>query len=55
MEMGLIFGWELANQLPRDPLPYRLIGYADRNFAGDPEDRKSVMGYYFFLNGAVVS
>ena len=35
--------------------PYGLIGYADSNFAGDPEDQKSVMGNSFFLNGAVVS
>ena len=35
--------------------PYGLIGYSDSNFVGDPEDRKSVMGYCFFLNGAVVS
>lgn len=55
MEMGLIFGRESANRLPRDPPPYRLIGYADSNFARDPEDRKSVMGYCFFFNGAIVS
>ena len=53
--MGLIFGRESAEQLPRDPLPYGLVGYADSNFAGDPKDRKSVMGDCFFLNGAVVS
>ncbi len=56
MQMGLIFGRASANgQLPQDPPPYVLVGYADSNFAGDPEDRKSVMGYCFFLNGAVVS
>ena len=55
MEMGLIFSRESAERLPRDPLPYGLIGYADNNFAGDPEDWKSVMGYRFFLNRAVVS
>ena len=37
------------------PPLYGLIGYADSNFAGDPEDRKSVMENCFFLNGAVVS
>lgn len=55
MEIGLTFGRKLNNRLPRDPPPYGLIGFADSNFAGDPEDRKSVMGYCFFLNGAVVS
>lgn len=37
------------------PAPYGLIRYGNSNFAEDPEDRKSVMGYCFFLNGAVVS
>lgn len=55
MEMRLVFGRELSNRLPRDPPPYGLIGFADSNFAGDPGDYKSVIGHYFFLNGAVVS
>ena len=55
MEMGMIFGRESTNRQPRDPPPYGLEGYADSNFAGDPEDRKSLMGYCFFRNGAVVS
>ncbi len=54
MNMGLIYGQEIANCLPREPPPYDLVGYADSNFTGDLEDRKSVMGYCFFLNGAVV-
>ncbi len=53
--MGLIYGREIANHLLREPPPYGLVGYADSNFARDPEDRKSVMGYYFFLNRAVIS
>ncbi len=52
--MGLIFGQEIANRLLREPLLYGLVGYADSNFAGDPENRKSVISYCFFLNGAVV-
>ncbi len=55
MDMGLIFGQEIANRLPREPPPYGLVGYVDSNFAGDPKDQKSVMGYCFFLNRAVVS
>ena len=55
MEMGLIFGREPNNRLPRDPPLYSLIGCADSKFAGDLEDRKSVIGYCFFLNRAVVS
>ena len=53
--MGLIFARESAEQSPRDLLPYGLVSYADSNFAGDPEDRKSVIGYCFFLNRAMVS
>lgn len=55
MSLGLVYGRRPNSQQPRDPPPYGLIGYADSNFARDPEDHKSVMGYCFFLNGAVVS
>ncbi len=50
INLGLVYG-----RSTRHPPPYGLIGYADSNFARDPEDRKSVIGYCFFLNGAVVS
>lgn len=36
------------------PAPFGLIVYADSNIAGDPEDRKSAMGYCFFI-GALAS
>lgn len=55
MEMRLIFGQKLANSWPRDSLLYRLIEYANNNFIEDLEDWKSVMGYYFFSNRAIVS
>lgn len=54
INLGLVFGRRPNGQPAREPPPYVLIGYADSNFAGDPEDRKSVMGYCFILNGAVV-
>ena len=50
MQMELMFG-----QTPTNPPLYGLTGYANSNFAGDPADRNLVMGYCFFLNGAVVS
>lgn len=53
--MGLIFGQELSNRLPKDPPPYSLISFTDSNFAGDPGNRKLVMGYCFFFNRAVIS
>lgn len=34
---------------------YGLIGYADSYYAGDPEVRKSVMGYCFFFNGELAT
>lgn len=54
MQMGLVFGREVKGYLPRNPLLYGLIGCINYNFAGDSEDRKSVMKYCFFLNGIVV-
>lgn len=38
-----------------DLTKYGLVGYAYSNYAGDPEDRKSVMGYCFFFNGALAT
>ena len=55
MHLELVYGQRPDGSLPISPAPYGLIGYGNNNFAGDPEDRKSVMGYCFFLNGAVVS
>ncbi len=55
IQMGLIFGRVSINRrLLQDPSPYGLVGYTDSNLAGDSKDQKSVMGYHFFLNGAVV-
>ena len=55
MQLGLVYGQRPDGSSASDPLPYGLVGYGDSNFAGDPEDRKSVMVHCFFLNGAVVS
>lgn len=55
MEMSLMYGRKLNNQMLRNPLLIGLIRFADSSFTGDPKDRKSVISYYFFLNGAVVS
>lgn len=54
-EMGLIFGSESAEWWPGNPPSYRLVSYSDINFARDPGDQKSVIGYYLFINGAVIS
>lgn len=55
IHLELVYGQNPDGSYPTTPAPYGLIGYGDSNFAGDLEDRKSVMGYCFFLNGAVVS
>ncbi len=54
IKMRLIFGQKSKAQLPRDLLPYELIDYVNSNFAEDLENRKSVIGYYFFLNRSVI-
>ena len=38
----------------RDFLLYNLISYANSNFIKDSKDYKLVIGYCFFLNGALV-
>lgn len=55
MQLGLVYGRTSDGRPPTLPPPYGLSRYADNNFAGDPEDRKSVMGNCFFLNGAIFS
>jgi hypothetical protein len=36
-------------------IPHLLSGYVDADHAGDPNDRLSVTGYMFFLNGGPIS
>lgn len=59
MHLGIRYGCTLKpdgqTKAPDAPPPYSFIGYADSNYAGKPEDRKSVMGYCFYMNGALVS
>lgn len=54
IQMELVFGREIKGHLPRNLPLYGFIGYANNNFVGDSRDCKSVMGYYFFLNGVIV-
>lgn len=32
-----------------------IVGYANSSYAGDLKDRKSIMGYYFFLKGTIIT
>ncbi len=55
MHLGLVYGSQPQSETPAAPSLFGLIGYRDSSYAGDPKNRKSVMGYCYFLNGAVVS
>ncbi len=59
MHLGRIYGAKAKDKgetkAPIAPSPFGLIGYGDSSYAGDPEDKKSVMGYCYFINGAIVS
>lgn len=37
------------------PSLFGFIGYGDRSYTGDFNNRKSVMGYYLFINRAIRS
>lgn len=52
--MGIMWGDDPAGHLSKYP-PRGIVGYADSNFAGDSDDRKSVTGYCFFIGGAVTT
>lgn len=52
MYLSIIYG---AGTNEENQSLYGLVGYANNNYAGDPEDCKSVMGHCFFLNDGVVS
>ena len=59
MHLGLIYGGHLKDEgeikAPIIPFPFGLIGYKDSSYARNPEDKKSIIGYCYFINGAVVS
>ena len=47
---------QLGDMLANERLLYAMLrGYADASYAGDPQDRKSIMGYCFMLNGGIVT
>lgn len=48
IQFGLVFECKTKNQSH-----YYLTGYIDNNFAKDPKDRKSVIGYCFFFNRVI--
>ena len=59
MHLGLIYGSYLKDEaktkVPIISSLFGLIVYEDSSYAKDPENKKSVMGYCYFINGAVIS
>lgn len=54
MHPELVYGQRPDKSSPTLLALYKLVGYRDSNFAGDPKDKKSVIRYYFFLNGVLI-
>lgn len=58
MHLGLVYRSQLKDEretkAPIAPSPFKLIGYGDSSYAGDSEDRKSVIRYCYFINRAIV-
>lgn len=54
MRLGLVYG-SSQNDVLAASSPFGLIKYGNSSYAGDLKDKKSVMGYYYFLNGAILS
>ncbi len=59
MHLRLVYRSQLKDEretkAPIAPSPFKLIGYGNSSYAGDPEDRKSVIRYCYFINGAIIS
>lgn len=54
MHLELVYEKHPDRSLPTLSTPYGLIRYRNSNFTRDLGDKKSVMGYCFFLNDAIV-
>lgn len=52
--LGITWGGDPAGHQDKYP-PRGIVGYADSNYAGDPEDRKSVAGHCFFIGRLVTT
>ena len=59
MHLGLIYDGhfkdEKKTKAPITHFLFRLIEYGDNSYNKNPEERKSVIGYCYFINGAVLS
>lgn len=59
MHLELVYGSQAKDEgetkAPIAPSPFGLIGYKNSSYTKDPEDRKSVIEYCYFINGAIIS
>ena len=53
MSLELIYKKDAAHVM-ESYKSHGIVECADSNYVGNPKDRKSIMGYHFFMNGAVV-
>ena len=53
MSLRLIYRRDSAH-LMESYKPYDIVKYIDSIYEGNPKDRKSIISYCFFMNGAVV-
>lgn len=54
INLGIVWGTDPIGHREKYG-PMGVVGYADSSYAGDPEDRKSITGYCFFLGGGIVT
>lgn len=54
IHLGLVYGSQPQSKTLVKPSPFDLIDYGDSSYARDPKDMKSVMGYCYFFNEAIV-
>ena len=59
MHLSLIYSGHLKDEKEIKAsiilFPFRLIRYRDSSYAGNPENKKSVMEYCYFINGVIIS
>lgn len=56
--LELVYGSQFEDKgktkAPIAPLPFWLIGNGNNSYAGDPKNRKSIIGYYYFINRIII-
>ena len=53
MSLRLIYGRDAAH-LMKSYKPYDIVKYSDNNYTSNLKDRKSIIGYCFLMNKAIV-